>query len=76
MKGTIVARGRLSDPQHIELNEPVREICGDVEVVIRQYPEAGAEDVFAVIATLPPGSRSKADIDQQINEERISWGDR
>ena len=34
------------------------------------------EDVFEMIASLAPGSRSKADIDRQIKEERSSWGDR
>jgi sirohydrochlorin ferrochelatase len=76
MKRSIVARGRLSDPRHIELAEPVGEIRGDVEVLIRELPKAGAEDVFDVIASLAPGSRTKADIDQQIHEERASWGDR
>ncbi|MBF6560401.1 MAG: hypothetical protein IVW56_08940 [Candidatus Binataceae bacterium] len=76
MNRSIIARGRLSDPQHIELTEPVSEIRGEVEVLIRQLPKAGAEDVFDLIAILAPGSRSKADIDQQIREERASWGDR
>ena len=76
MNRGIIARGRLSDPQHIELTEPVREIRGDVEVLIRQLPKAGEEDVFDLIAVLAPGSRSKAEIDQQIHEERASWGDR
>jgi hypothetical protein len=76
MNRSIVIRGRLSDPQHIELSEPVREIHGEVEVLIRQLPRAGAEDVFEMIAGLAPGSRSKADIDQQIRQERASWGDR
>jgi hypothetical protein len=76
MNRGLIARGRLSDPQHIELSEPVSDIRGDVEVRIRQLPKAGAEDVFDLIAGLAPGSRSKADIDQQIREERASWGDR
>jgi hypothetical protein len=71
MSRSIIARGRFSDPQHIELTEPVSEIRGDVEVLIRQLPKAGAQDVFDLIAGLPPGSRSKADIDQQIREERL-----
>ena len=76
MNRTIVARGRFSDPQHIELAEPVSEIRGDVEVLIRPLPKTETEDVFDVIAGLAPGSRSKDDIDQQIKAERASWGDR
>lgn len=76
MGRSIVTCGRVSDPRHIELAEPVGEIRGEVEVLIRELPKAGAEDVFDVIASLAAGSRSKADIDQQIHEERASWGDR
>ncbi len=76
MSRSIVARGRLSDPRHIELAEPIREISGEVEVLIRQSPKARTEDVFDVIAGLAPGSRSRADIDRQIHDERASWGER
>jgi hypothetical protein len=72
----IVTRGKLSDPKHIELVEPVREIRGEVEVLIRQIPSEPTEDIFDLIASLAPGTRSKADIDHQIEEERASWGDR
>lgn len=76
MRRSIVARGRFSDPRHIELAEPIRGIRGEVEVPIRQLPKTGVRDVFDVIAGLTPGSRSRADIDRQIREERASWGDR
>jgi hypothetical protein len=32
--------------------------------------------IFDFIATLPPGTRSKEDIDHQLKEERACWGDR
>lgn len=76
MNRTIMARGRLADPRHFELTEPVSEIRGEAEVLIRQLPKAAAEDVFDLIAGLVLGSRSKAEIDQQIQEERTSWGER
>ena len=76
MNRSIIVRGRLSDPQHIELTEPVSEISGEVEVLIRALPKGRREDVFDLIANLTPGTRSKADIDRQIKEERDSWGDR
>ena len=72
MSRSVVARGRFSDSRHIELTEPVSDIRGDVEVLIRQIPNVGAEDVFDVIAALPPGTRSKADIDNQVQKERSS----
>ena len=34
------------------------------------------ESIFEFIATLPAGTRSKEDIDNQLKEERASWGDR
>ena len=35
MKRAVVVRGRLSDPWHIELAEPVTELEGDVDVVLQ-----------------------------------------
>jgi hypothetical protein len=76
MRRNIVARGKFSDPRHIELTKPVPEIRGEVEVTIRQLPKARTSDVFELIAAFVPGSRSKAEIDQQIHEERGSWDNR
>ena len=79
MERAIVVRGRLSDPLHIELAEPVTELHVEVEVVVR--PAAASQpqpwrDIFDFIASLPPGTRSKEEIDRQIQEERDAWGDR
>jgi len=68
MSRGIIARGKISDPRHIELAEPVREIHGEVEVLIRPLPKANTQDVFDIIAAFAPGSSSKADIDQQIRD--------
>ena len=79
MERAIVVQGRLSDPQHIELDEPVTEVQGPVEVVVRAAASAHGQrhqDVFDLIARLPAGTRSKEDIDRQVREERESWGDR
>jgi hypothetical protein len=76
MRRNIVARGKFSDPKHIELTSPVPEIRGEVEVIIRQLPKPGNPDVFEVIGASSPGSRSKAEIDGQIHEERSSWDNR
>ena len=78
MHRSVIVRGRLSYPRHIELSEPVRGIDGDVEVEvsIRPVSEIKGADVFALIASLPPGSRAKAEIYRRIKEERASWNDR
>ena len=78
MDKAIVVRGRLSDPRHIELDEPVTSLYGAVEVVVRAASEGllPVRDVFDLIAGLPPGQRLKADIDRQLQEDRASWGNR
>jgi hypothetical protein len=79
MERAIVVRGKLANAQRIELDEPVTELEGAVEVVLRRIPsetEGEEEDIFDFIAKLPPGTRSKEDIDRQVREERESWGDR
>lgn len=79
MERAVVVRGKLSDSRHVELEEAVTEIEGSVEVVLRPLrPRADGdeEDIFDFIAELPPGNRSKDDIDRQIHEERDSWGNR
>jgi hypothetical protein len=77
MERAIVVRGKLSDPRHIELDEPVTELRGPVEVVVRPVPsESAGPDVFDLIAAQPPGVRCKSEIDRQIREERGGWGDR
>ena len=76
MKRNIIARGKFSDPRHIELTEPVPGIRGVVEVSIRQLPKTRTPDVFDIITEFAPGSRTKADIDEQIHEERGSWDSR
>jgi hypothetical protein len=79
MERVIAVRGKLADARHIELDEPITEIEGPVEVFIRPAPpdqQAIGESIFDVIARLPGGNRSKEDIDRQIREERESWDDR
>jgi hypothetical protein len=53
---------------------------GAAEVIVLTEGEAdqvdGSEDVFDFIASLPPGDRSKEDIDGQVREEREGWGSR
>ncbi len=78
MQRAIIVRGRLSGPRRIDLDEPLDEATGEVEVVVRQVePHAApSEDVFAFLRSLPEGTRSKEDIDRQIAEEKDAWGDR
>ncbi len=71
-------RGRLSGPKRIELDEPLDEASGEVEVVVRRVQAVvpTKRDVFDVLPSIAQRARSKADIDRQIADERSSSGDR
>lgn len=78
MQGGAIVRGRLRG-RVIELEEPLDEVEeGEVEVQVRSVQGATPRppDVLEVIAALPEGHRSKADIDRQVIEERSGWADR
>jgi hypothetical protein len=74
MERGVVVRGRIHG-RRIDLDEPVDQLEGEVEVVVRPVTAAQptVADMLALIATFPPGTRSKEDIDRQIAEERASW---
>jgi hypothetical protein len=60
----------------VELDEPVDAVeDGNVEVQIRSVKSATPRppDRLEVIATLPQGHRTKADIDQQLASDRSDW---
>ena len=74
MEWGVAVRGRLHG-RHIELDEEVAALDGEVEVFVR--PVALAQptvtDMLQLIATFPPGSRTKEDIDRQIAEDHSAW---
>ena len=79
MQEAILIRGRLIGPTNVELAEPVADLEAEVEVIVRTSPAATANNAKRAIAflrSLPPGNRTKEDIDLQIREEREGWGDR
>jgi hypothetical protein len=56
MSEPIVVRGTLRDPSHIELEEPVPNIHGRVEVTLRSIREltvSSAGAILRALATLP-----------------------
>lgn len=78
MERGAVIRGRLRG-RVIELDEPVDDVDeGEVEVQIRSVQGATPRppDVLDVIAALPEGHRTKADIDQQLADDRSGWSGR
>ena len=76
MERGVVVRGTLHG-RHIELDERVDELDGEVEVFVRSVGAAPRPpDVLEVIASMPAGTRSKADIDRQLADDRTGWTDR
>lgn len=76
MERTVVVRGRVVDNRHIELDEPVEEVSGAVEVTLRPAAapvEEEDEDILDFLARITRGTRSKEEIDRYLHEERESW---
>jgi hypothetical protein len=75
MERGVVVRGRLHG-RWIALDDSVDELDGDVEVVVRAV--AGShptvEDMLKLVATFPPGARTKEDVDRHLAEDRAGWG--
>lgn len=78
MLRAIVVRGRLADSRHIELDEPVDEMHGNVEITLRPVVETvrPSRDIAEIIASMRGGQRTKADIDAVLTDERTSWRER
>lgn len=74
MEHVVVVRGRLRG-QRIDLDEPLDELEGEVEVTVRVLPTAHptVADMLALLGTLKAGTRTKEDIDCQIAAERTGW---
>jgi hypothetical protein len=72
MSRTVVIKGRVVGPSTVELEKPLPERTREVEVVARVADETGGR-LSDYLRSLPPGTRSKEDIDRQIREEREAW---
>lgn len=74
MERGVVVRGRLHG-RRIDLDDPVDEPDGEVEVVVRAVAESHptVADMLKLVATFPSGARTKDDIDRQIADDRAGW---
>lgn len=52
MDRAIVVRGILSDPSHIELEQPVSDLHGQVEVTVRPIGDLAVGSPLAVLRTM------------------------
>jgi hypothetical protein len=59
----------------VEVDAPIPASASEVEVVVRVPDEEAPrlQDLIDFLESLPPGTRSKEDIDRQIDEDRGSW---
>jgi hypothetical protein len=69
MPRTVVIKGRVVGPSTVELERPLPERTREVEVVARIGDKNGGK-LSDYLRSLPPGTRSKEDIDRQVLEER------
>ena len=77
MAHSVVVRGHVVGSTTVQVDEPIPADTVDVEVILHLRDNA-PEDRMSVsqyIRSLPPGTRTKEDIDRQIREERNSWRD-
>lgn len=66
MQNAIVITGRLVGPTSVQLDEPVSSASETVEVIVRGEVAADQEPVSTFLRRLPPGTRTRAEIDQQV----------
>jgi hypothetical protein len=75
MARSVVVKGHIVGSETVQLDEPVPVGATDVEVVVH-LPEQSPvrlQELIDFLKSLPPGTRSKEDIDRQIEEDRGSW---
>ncbi len=75
----VIARGRLHG-RHIELDENIEAVDGDVEVTMRPIRATAAvptaSRLLTRVASFPVGTRSMDEIDRQLGDERAAWDPR
>jgi hypothetical protein len=68
MTRTVVIKARKVGPSTVELDQPLPEEVSGIEVLAHVKTEGRL--LSEVISSLPPGKRSKQDIDRQLREDR------
>jgi hypothetical protein len=77
MAYAVRVRGRLSDPRHIELDQPVNDMAGVVDVVLQEAigpePSGASRTVVGLCADLGPAPPAH-EIDEARREVWASFG--
>jgi hypothetical protein len=78
MGKAITVRGKLADPRHVELEEPVTDLAGRLEVVLRPVPAdsseqaAPASDPLAIARALQASApRQRSDSVELLRQDRL-----
>ncbi len=72
----MILQGRRISARQIELDSPLPDGVERVEVLVREPVGLSIlSSLLGWIESLPPGTRSKEQIDEQVREERVSWGE-
>lgn len=75
MSQVVVVRGHLVDDRTIELEQPVDRSASVAELRVKLQPTmARKPGLVEFLESLPPGTRSKEEIDAELEAERDSWG--
>lgn len=75
MSQVVVVRGHMVDDRTIELEQPVDRSAPVAELRVKLQPATPRKPgLVEFLESLPPGTRSKADIDAELEAERDSWG--
>jgi hypothetical protein len=75
MSQVVVVRGHLVDDRTIELEEPVDRSAAVGELRVKLEPSTPRRPgLIEFLDGLPPGRRSKEEIDKELEAERDSWG--
>ncbi len=74
MQREFIVRGNLSDPSHIELEEPVSDIHGAVEVTVRPIDEVGSPAaILKIVRGLPQLAAGDVDeLERMIEAGKLS----
>lgn len=77
MANTVILRGHVVGSTTVEVDEPIPQGTTEVEVVLHLRAQGASQKkkLSEYLRSLPPGTRTKEDIDRQIEEERNSWRD-
>jgi len=75
MSRTVVIKGHMVGPTTVQLEQPLPEQAREVEVRAELPDDPGRRRgrLSEFLRSLPPGTRTKEDVDQQVREERNSW---